>query len=765
MEITNESGPAALSNNRDGSMSEVTEPKARDAERPSNIVGRKIASGRRPANSAQSAGKWVRRIMDTTGDVAGWHGQLACLFLALITIPTGFADTATDRMLLPIEILGADGTTADRTVVLQAGQAESVQSLWLQIHGLQYADQASVQVNMSTWMPLNNNTVTVAEPGRSFGGIGGGFATLVMTLPLPNGTVVPGANAIRFRFNQTDGVVSGYRVLAWNLLTIDGGKLLPPDAFAEDAPETWTPPLPDAASIEAGRELWHTASLAASSLPNSPRIQAHCADCHARDGRDLKYFNFSNGSIVARSRFHGLSTTQGEQIASYIRSLPLPNPGRPWNPPYQPGPGLDEKPISSWAAGAGLAWVLDQDTDALPYLLGHDAAPSTAASNAQGNDPNLRELVRQITPDVFRPDANLNPRQIPVALQFPDWNHWLPRVHPKDAWGPAFTDSEFATLYGAETTESKIGTETPLRRLLAATRSVDHDGRSIVPAFGQWSEARRKFLRGFATGKTPWSPELGNKVYSTQLWQLVKTWEMMQEYGLEGRGRDFFGSSADARTWCNTIPVETAPSAANIPDGPSGIGGSALTNEYFNASWYELQIVLNSGNHQHRDRSPVDWVYVIRRFLDLYGQTHEAEPTRLLVAITKALQSTDPHLGPDNLSQGWRPDQNIDPRIMISPAWSPIFKPLPVEVYRALTASLLSAWLDKNLQYPIAEYLPLSAGHTYTPLNSYGDISRGKAWEAAQQFRNLGVSAELVQRLQQWGFVFTDRAARIQYGH
>jgi hypothetical protein len=766
MEITSESGAAALSNNRDGSMSEVTEPQARDAERPSNIVRRKIASGRRPANSAQSAGKWVRRIMDVAGDVAGWLGLLACLLLAPLTIPTGFADTATDRMLLPIEILGADGTTVGRTVVLQAGQAESVRSLWLQINGLQYADQASVQVNMSTWIPLNNNSVTVAEPGRSFGGVGGGFATLVMTLPLPNGTVVGGANTIRFRFNQTDGVVSSYRVLAWNLLTSDGGKVFPPDAFAEDAPETWTPPLPDAASIQAGRELWQTATLAASSLPNSPRIQAHCADCHAQDGRDLKYFNFSNGSIVARSRFHGLSTLQGEQIASYIRSLPLPNPGRPWNPPYQPGPGLDEEPISNWAAGAGLAWVLDQDTDGLPYLFRRDGALlSRAVSNPSGNAPNLRELVGQITPEVFRPDANLNPREIPVALQLPDWSQWLPRVHPKDAWGPAFTDSEFATLYGAETTESKIGTETPLRRLLAASRSVDHDGRSIVPAFAQWSQARRKFLRGFVTGKTPWSPEVANKVYSTQLWQLVKTWEMMQEYGLEGRGRDFFGSSADARTWCNTIPVETAPSAANIPDGPSGIGGSALTNEYFNASWYELQIVLNSGNHQHRDHSPVDWVYVIRRFLDLYGQTHQAEPTRLLVAITKALQSTDPHLGPDNLSQGWRPDQNIDPRIMISPAWSPIFKPLPVEVHRALTASLLSAWLDKNLQYPIAEYLPLSAGHTYTPLNSYGDISGGKAWEAAQQFRNLGVSAELVQRLQQWGFVFTDRAARIQYGH
>jgi len=79
--------------------------------------------------------------------------------------------------------------------------------------------------------------------------------------------------------------------------------------------------------------------------------------------------------------------------------------------------------------------------------------------------------------------------------------------------------------------------------------------------------------------------------------------------------------------------------------------------------------------------------------------------------------------------------------------------------------ALLSAWLDKNLQSPIAEQLPLAAGHAYTLLNSYGDISGGKAWEAAQQFRNAGVAAELVQHLQQWGFVFTDRSERIQYGH
>ena len=533
-------------------------PIPHNTARPNNVVPRKKASEGRPANIAQSVREWLCRILY----VAGWHQLLVGLFVAAITISIGFADTITDRMLLPIEVLGADGTTSSRTVALQPGQAVSVRLLWLQMHGLRYTDQASVQINTSAWIPLNNNTVTIAEPGRSYGGIGGGFSTLVMTIPLPNGTVVGGDNTIRFRFNHTDGVVSTYRVLEWNFLTVEGNKILPPDDFVEDTPENWTPPLPDAASILAGRELWQTASLAASSLPNSPRIQAHCADCHAQDGRDLKYFNFSNASIISRARFHGLSMLQGKQIASYIRSLPLPHPGRPWNPPYQPGPGLDEQPISSWAAGAGLAWVLDQDLDTLPYLVqprgdgtnrlaSNPAVSNASPPNPAGNAPNPLSLVWQINPDMFRPDGNLSARQIPIALQLPDWNQWLPRVHPKDAWGPAFTQSAFASLYGGEATlesKRKIGKKPPLRTLLMAAQTTDHDIRPVVAAFAQWSEARRSFLGRFGKAEGAWSPELSNKVYSTQLWQLVKTWEMMQEFGLEGRGRDLFGLNADSRT-------------------------------------------------------------------------------------------------------------------------------------------------------------------------------------------------------------------------
>jgi hypothetical protein len=744
-------------------MSADTKPIPRDiAGR--NFVPRKKASGRRPTDSAQSVGERLCHILY----VAGWHHLLVALLLAAITISIGFADTTTEQILLPIEVLGSNGTTVSRTVALQAGQAESVRSLWLQIHGLRYADQASVQVNEKPWISLNNNTVTISEPGKSFGGIGGGFSTLVMTLLLPNGAVVGGDNTIRFRFNQTDGVVSSYRILAMNFLTVEGKKILAPGNFVEDAPESWTPPLPDAASIQMGRELWRTASLVANSLPNSPRIQAHCADCHTQDGRDLKYFNFSNESIVSRARFHGLSTLQSEQIASYIRSLPVPNPGRPWNPPYQPGPGMDEQPLSSWAAGAGLAWVLEKDTDTLPYLVRqYGDGMNPVSSKPTGNAPNLRELVRQITPDMFRPDGNLSTREIPIALQLPDWDQWLPRVHPKDAWGTAFTQSAFAASYDGETTpesKSKTSKKPPLRTLLEATQTTDLDLRPIVAAFAQWSEARRSFLGRLAKADSAWSPELSNRVYSTQLWQLVKTWEMTQEFGLEGRGRNLVGSTADSRTWCNVVPGDAAPAAAHIPNGPAGVGGSALTNEYLNAAWYELQIILNSGNHQHRERAPVDWVYVIGGFLDLHAQTHQPEPARLLVALVKALQSADPLLGPDNLKQGWRPNDNVDPRIMISPVWAPMFKPLPVELHQALTASLLAAWMDKNLQYPITKHLPVGVPkRPYTQPSSYGDISGGKVWESAREFRDAGVSADLVQHLQQWGVAYNHRAARIQY--
>jgi hypothetical protein len=679
---------------------------------------------------------------------------VATLALAATAISFSFAEDNSARILLPIEVLGEDGTTATSTIDLPGAAVHQAQLLWLQLHGVRYPDQASVRINDGEWLPLNNNTASVAEPGKSFGGIGGGFSTLTMTLPIKTGTLLEGKNTIHFRFNHTDGISSGFRVLAWNLLTSENKKILPPEDFAEDSPENWTSPLSDANSIQAGKVLWNSATLNASGLPNSPKIQAHCADCHAHDGRDLKYFNFSNNSIESRSRFHGMSKLEGEQVASYIRNLQVPNPGRPWNPPYQPGPGLDEQPAANWAAGAGLKWVLERDADALPYLLHKSGEPLP-------NVPldNSAQLTPQITASLFRPDDNLNPREIPIALQLPDWSGWLPHVHPKDAWGAEFTGSEFAALYDGEAASKN---KSSLRALLASSPANKNNPQAVAAAFARWSEARQNFVKRIAKPDGQWTPELANKLYSTQLWQLVKTWEMTQELGLESSA--YGGTAANSRMWLNTVPAETSPQAVHIPDGAAGVGGSALTNEYVSASWYELQILLNSGSHQRRDRGPVDWVYVVGRFHDLYYQTHQPEPTRLLVAIIKAQQSTDSRIGPDDLRRGWRPEDNIDPRIMTSSVWSPAFEPLPPEVRRALTESFLAAWMDKNQQYPIARYLPFGLTRKpYVVTGGYGDITGGQAWKAAKEFSDAGVTPDLVQRLRQWGASYDERAKRLQY--
>jgi hypothetical protein len=288
-------------------------------------------------------------------------------------------------------------------------------------------------------------------------------------------------------------------------------------------------------------------------------------------------------------------------------------------------------------------------------------------------------------------------REIPISLQLPDWSHWLPRVHPMDAWGSAFGRSEFAEWYGSNGGRqpgSPSGAAKPsLRGLLASPdlAAAISSGR-IVAYFEKWREARRAFLKPYVEGKSVnWTPVLGDKAYSTQLWQLVKTWEMTQEFGLETRGRELYGPDAEPRTWFNSIPAATAPAAVNIPDSPSGMGGGGLTNEYFDASWYELQVLLNAGNHRHRDRAPVDWVYAIGRFLDLYRKSRKPEPARLLADAIKALQSTDPRIGPGDRGQGWRPRQNVDPTIMVSDAWAPIFQPIPGEAKRAITESLLAA--------------------------------------------------------------------------
>jgi len=647
----------------------------------------------------------------------------ALLFLFFLAV-SEIAASSCPFVSLPVEVAGDAGSSVSVVVSVPPGLGKQARSLRMQIHGMAYAGMVSVRINHGHWWLLSNETVKVAEPGRSYGGIGGALATLKITLPIPEGSVVDDSNTIQYRFNGTDGVVSGFRVLAFDFLTADGRGILPTGTFVEEDPNSWAPPMGDRESVEAGRMLWERAPLTAGGLPNAPLIHAHCSDCHAQDGRDLKYFNFSNLSIVARSRFHGLSELQGRQIASYIRSLPIPNPGRPWNPPYQPGPGLDAQPIANWSAGAGLAWVLEDDVETLPFLFG---------GKGQGG-----KLV--ISPAAFRPDSDLTPREIPIAFQLPDWNHWLPRVHPLDFRELNFKGSSFFQLYQ----------NADYAGLIAAD--------SIPAFFDKWTKARSMFLTPHLPPESgKWTPKLADSYYSAQLWQLVKTWEITQRFGLES-------TAAVPRLWLNTIPAGTAPAEVGIPDTSAGMNRSALTNEYFNNAWYEVQMLVNSGNHRHHGRLPIDWVYFAGHYLDLQELSKRPEPARLLIAIIKAMQSTDPLIGPDNYAEGWRPERNIDPRILVSREWEPVFQKLPENVRQAITESLLSAWLDKTLQFRPASYFvlgPQQAG--YKVPTRFGKISGDGVWEAAQQFKSAGVSPAVIERLETWRKAYLTLAELFHY--
>src|SRR5262245_52197469 len=109
-------------------------------------------------------------------------GMLAAVLVAGAAVrPVAAATT----VRLPVEVVGENGTSASVTVDVPAERARAVRALWMQIHGLTYAGMISVQVNGGRWFPLTNDTVAVAEPGKSYGGIGGGYSTLSIALDLP----------------------------------------------------------------------------------------------------------------------------------------------------------------------------------------------------------------------------------------------------------------------------------------------------------------------------------------------------------------------------------------------------------------------------------------------------------------------------------------------------------------------------------------------------------------------------------------------------
>ncbi|MBZ5593077.1 MAG: hypothetical protein LAP39_12620 [Acidobacteriia bacterium] len=628
---------------------------------------------------------------------------------------------------LPVEVIGLDGTTKTVSFNIPSGSNLSgTLRLALQIHGLHYQTQASVQVNSSAWMPINNTTVTLLGLANAYGGIGGGFHTFQLTMNLPSGAVTAGTNTINFKFNGTDGRVSGFRILGFNVEDANGNALVSSSAFTWEDPNTWRPPSTQAADIAAGKTLWSTAPLTIPTSSGTQSILAHCSDCHAQDGRDLKYFNYSNNSIHTRSMFHGLTAQQGDQIASYVRSLNVPNPGRPWNPPYQPGPSLDSLPVTDWSAGAGLSAVLQDDADMLPYLMPAGSTANWAAT------------------------TSLSAREVPITMQMPDWNMWLPSVHPVDAWGNSFLSNIVYTNY-----------ET-IRAGLVANDPTSYSRQKLN--IWTWQLYYVNFHNSVLKVQTDpaWkTPQYLNSIISLGMWAMVKNWEINQEFGLEGMAQTAFGSQADSRAWYSPLPFFVSPGMEGVPPGVIGNGSDAALN-YMAQIWYQVQLILNAGNNRGTGiptGSTADFPYVYDHIDGFTWFIKPNSPQSLLEAewLIKALQGSEFGAGPEKGNFGWSPNYN-DPHRLVEQAvtkWSS--KMSPTDRTNVMQA-YLQLWFNKVSSFtPQQFYTGNWATATQIPDPTNPDIrGNGTAGFAnttafmIPRFIHLGVSSTLTDQIIAW---------------
>ncbi len=461
---------------------------------------------------------------------------------------------------LPIEVLGTNGTI--RTISLVVTNGNTADNIWFQVHNLSYEGKMSFKVNGSDWITLTDTNAVYPDRESAMYGMGGISSTLRFHYVIDGDfTVYNGTNNFEFRFNDADAKTIGYRILNFNLRA-GTSNLIHGSQFIVDNPATWTPPSTNALDIADGKDAWMNLTI----TERGTNIFAKCTDCHAWDGKDLKYYNYSAKSIIERSIFHSVPANRATNIASYILSLNVPyaTNARPWNPPYQPGPGIDTLPVNQWAAGMGLDWVMENGTNAIAYIF-----PGGITTNAL----NLTNIV--------------SARQIPLSIPFSDWNNWLPKIHPLDLNNTFYTTNRFHTIYY----DIRAG----ISNLTGVAAASYFNGRKTV-----WDSA----------GSITPPGDNADWIRDRRHWRVVKTWEIMnefsiQDYGLASDGvftNMVNGAALNDRRWFHGEVFKL---------GPHVINGSVKNDRFYweSAQWYQTQLVLNDANRLGGTIVPIDWGY------------------------------------------------------------------------------------------------------------------------------------------------------------
>ena len=572
----------------------------------------------------------------------------------------------------PVEVVSElNEYTVSRTVTVP--DASSITGLWMKVHNFSYDGKLSVKVNTGAWFTPTTVNSQIASPERLYGsgGIGGAWDTIRLEVPMTDAS--DGSNTISWRFNGTNGVSSGFRVLDWKFLASDSSEVSFTETRVEDDPNAWAAYSTHADSLSDGATVFTTASL---SHPTKGNLSVTCSQCHAAGGEDLKYFNFSNESIVARSKFHGLTTAQARNIASWIRELNAPNPGRIWNPPYQPGPGIDSQSYENWSAGAGIDAVLDTDQEMVAELF-----PSGI------NDDGVADT-----------DNYLNLRELKINQMLPDWFNWLPVDHPIDLWGTEFSNHEAYTYYTTDVPATiALGTGSYLPNRLKRD-------------FENWNSAVGDFREGDGTPDVSWTTEdHADANLSLMQWQAVKKWEFMQKHDLESNtvATTVYPGTEEEFTWIgqDRVIFDMAPHI-------SGVGGQGNSYDSFeeakyrSAAWYHLQQVMNSGNTDPLSLKPNDYKYTFGHTADISGNNGGPVGALLSAEYLKALETMDNGTLGD---RGWYM-RHTSPYWWARRLWrenltsGPQFDDWTSTQIHDLGTTLFKAFTEAHLKYPVSQW-------------------------------------------------------------
>lgn len=654
-------------------------------------------------------------------------GQPAATYSLRLTV-VGTSGTAIDDVVISVSGPPAVGSTAAKGFQLPVWvnfpnrSVESVQFVLtnnfnptliltqqLTVHGLNYDGKMGLQLNNSNVLAVKNSTVLVHGNALGWGGVGGDFHTITISAPVPANTLRVGTNTVAFWWFDTNAFNAffqhepfGFQVLDYNIKNAANSVLIPTNTFTYEDPTTWTPPLPTAAHIAAGEQIFTNRNLLKTSL-GAPMI-ASCADCHMRDGRDLQYFGYHNKSIIARAKTHGLSQLQAEQLASYVRSSAAPIYGRPWNSPYQPGPGLDSGPLKKWAAGAGLSAVAPTDNDILTDIFPGGVITNTAIGL----------------------HGRLSPREVRSEMQLPDWNHWLPQIHPLDAFGSNLVGrTKLLAWYDGGHGYTPADVPYVLRRVLKkGTPAVVAQSVANTSTFWAAWDSQHAILRGL-TGIPDQSPSESDsqKIYSIALLQMVKTAELMMEFEIEEIvPQQLLKPSPDPRMWRSALGFSTSPNILHLNLNHSGIAQNTPRDHYyFTMAWYQTQLALNGGSrcyigpdYQHGQR-PMDWGYMHNFLQSWPTYTGRGNAYMFMNYFTKGLQSMDNGRGPERWGKaGWNPHAQYGIFWLFSQE-KRCFNNVSTTVRRQLIEAHLRNWIAGNKLYPASSYYLNLDGPTLHP--------------------------------------------------